>query len=298
MNHLIVVLDDLGEEAVSLLQNSPYDISFDIKDLPQANAILTRSTKITESMILSAPNLKIISRAGVGMDNIDVEFAHTRGVFTFNAKGGNAVNAAETTMGFIISLAHKITYAHHLLYGQKKWERGLLTEGFELEGKTLGIIGCGDVGSRVAHFAHAFNMNILVYDPYQSNIPAFAKPVKDLKNLLAESDLITLHTPLNKETMYMIDEKEFSYCKKSAYLINASRGNVVRESALIKAIKTQQIAGVALDVFNQEPLPENSELYNLENIIMIPHLGGAGIECRKRVSRFAVENVLNKLQEL
>ena len=298
MNHLIVILDDLGEDAVSLLQNSPYDISFDKKDLPQANAIITRSTKITEEMILSAPNLKIISRAGVGMDNIDVEFAHTRNIFTCNAQGGNAVNAAETTMGFILSLAHKITYAHHLLYGHKKWERGLLTEGFELEGKTLGIIGCGNVGSRVAQFAHAFNMNILVYDPYQSNIPSFVTVIKTLKQLLAESDLITLHTPLNKETMYMIDEKELSYCKKDAYLINASRGKVVKESALITALKNKQIAGAALDVFNQEPLDENSELFDLDNIIMIPHLGGAGIESRKRVSRFAVEHVLNKLQDL
>ena len=298
MNHLIVVLDDLGEEAVSLLQNSPYDISFDKTDFPKAKAIITRSTKITEEMILSAPNLKIISRAGVGMDNIDVEFAHTRGIFTCNAKGGNAVNAAETTMGLILSLAHKITYAHHLLYGQKKWERGVLTEGFELEGKTLGIIGCGNVGARVAQFAHVFKMNILVYDPYQSNVPTFTKPIKDLKKLLAESDLITLHTPLNKETMYMIDEKELSYCKKSAYLINASRGKIVRENSLIAALKNKQLAGVALDVFNQEPLDQNSELYDLENIIMIPHLGGAGIECRKRVSRFAVENVLNKLQDL
>ncbi len=298
MNYLIVVLDDLGEEAVNLLQNSSYNISFNKNDLPQANALITRSTKITEKMILSAPKLKIISRAGVGMDNIDVEFAHSHNIFTCNAQGGNAVNAAETTMGFILSLAHKITYAHHLLYGQKKWERGLLTEGFELEGKTLGIIGCGNVGSRVAQFAHAFNMNVLVYDPYQSHIPSFATPVKILKQLLSNSDLITLHTPLNKETMYMIDEKELSYCKKSAYLINASRGKVVKESALITALKNQQIAGAALDVFNQEPLDENSELYDLDNIIIIPHLGGAGIECRKRVSQIAVENVLNKLQDL
>ena len=295
MNNLIVVLDDLGQRAINLLQNSPHAISFDPKDLPLATAIITRSTKITKDMILTAPNLTIISRAGVGMDNIDVEFAHSQNILTFNAKGGNAVNAAETTMGLILSLAHKITHAHHLLYGHKKWERGLLTEGFEIANKTLGIIGCGNVGLRVAQFAHAFNMHILVYDPYQSNIPAFATQIQDLKQLLSECDLITLHTPLTKETMYMIGEQELSYCKKNAYIINACRGKVIKESALINALKNHHIAGAALDVFDKEPIPENSELYDLDNIIIIPHLGGAGIECRNRVSQLAVENVLNKV---
>lgn len=295
MKNLIVVLDNLGQLAHDKLLNSGYDISFDASDIKNATALIVRSSKVDKDMIDSAPSLKIISRAGVGLDSIDIEYANQKGIKVFNSAGGNSVNAAETTIGLILSLAHKISYAHHLLYGSKIWERGIKTEGFELEGKTLGIIGCGNVGSRVALFALAFNMNVLIFDPYIEKIPTNTTKISSLEELLSKCDILTIHTPLTQETYHLINEKNISLMKNNSYLINASRGKVVEEQALIKALKNKKLAGAALDVFEQEPLSDDSELFNLENIIIIPHLGGASIEARTRVSDYAVENVLLNL---
>ncbi|MGL4561826.1 MAG: hydroxyacid dehydrogenase [Brevinema sp.] len=297
MKKLILVLDYLGEQAHQKLQTSPYEISVNPADLSKATALIVRSTRVTKEMIDEGTNLKIISRAGVGMDAIDTEYARSKNILLFNAAGGNSVNAAETTMGFILSIAHKITYSHHLLYGQKMWERGEKTEGFELDGKTLGIIGCGNVGSRVAQFARAFNMSVCIYDPYISNFPPNTESVPSLEILLPKCDMVTIHTPLTKETYHLMDEKYFGLMKKNAYLINASRGKVVDQKALINALKNKTIMGAALDVFEEEPLPLDSPLFDFDNIIMIPHLGGASSEARTRVSELAVENVFAHIQD-
>ncbi|MGL4388725.1 MAG: NAD(P)-dependent oxidoreductase, partial [Brevinema sp.] len=264
-------------------------------DLNKATALIVRSSKVNKQMINEGVHLQIISRAGVGMDTIDVAYAESKNIKVFNAAGGNSINAAETTMGLILSIAHKINYAHYLLYGQRIWERGEKTEGFELEGKTLGIIGCGNVGSRVARFALAFGMNILIYDPYISLFPDNTKSVNSLEKLLPQCDLITLHTPLTEETFYLMNEKRFSLMKKTSYIINVSRGKVIKETALIKALDDKTIMGAALDVFEEEPLPTDSPLFEYDNIIMIPHLGGASAETRARVSDIAIENIFRFL---
>lgn len=295
MKKLILVLDDLGAEAHQLLHDSSFDISFDIATLPKATALIVRSSVVTKELIDKAPQLKIISRAGVGMDNIDEEYALSMGIKTYNSQGGNAVYAAETTMGLILSLAHKIIYAHTLLFEHKKWKRGKETEGFELAGKTLGIVGCGNVGSRVATYAHSFAMKIVVYDPYLTIFPPFAEVSPSLESLLEKSDVTTLHTPLTQETYHMIDQRAFDFMPSHAYLVNACRGDVVQEKALVEALTQNKIAGAALDVFTQEPLSQDSPLFSCPNIITLPHLGGAGKECRQRVSQLAVLNILKNL---
>ncbi|MGL4394117.1 MAG: hydroxyacid dehydrogenase [Brevinema sp.] len=295
MSDLILVLDHLGEEAHLKLKQSPFAISFDKVDLPKATALIVRSSKVTKEMIDEGKNLRVISRAGVGMDAIDVSYAQTKNIKVFNAAGGNSVNAAETTMGFMLSIAHKINYAHHLLVAKGIWERGKQTEGFELEGKTLGIIGCGNVGSRVARFANAFGMNVLIHDPYITEFPSDTKAIASLEELLPQCDIVTLHTPLTEETHHLMNKERFRLMKKNSYIINASRGQVVSEKALIHALSNQIIAGAALDVFEKEPLPADSRLFEFDQIIMIPHLGGASAEARLRVSDIAVENVFKNL---
>lgn len=297
MKYNIIIADDLSDEAIDLLRQSGQNIYFGLEELPNADALIVRSTKVTKNLIDQAPPLKIIARAGVGMDTIDEIYAHSKNIFTANAPGGNADNAAETTIGLMLSMAHNIVKAHGLLYHQKKWERNT-TQGFELKGKTLGIIGCGNVGSRVAKISLALGMNILIYDPYITNYPENATAVSELTDLLPQCDLLTLHVPLTSETYHMISEKELFLLPFQSCIVNASRGAVVNEAALIQALNSGHIKSAALDVFENEPLPTDSPLFDIENIILLPHLGGASIEARNRVSIMAAEAVLDFLNNL
>ncbi|MGL4366824.1 MAG: hydroxyacid dehydrogenase [Brevinemataceae bacterium] len=298
MKTLILVLDPLGSEADELLTNSTLPVSTNIKDLASATALIVRSSKVSREMILKAPCLKAIARAGVGLDSIDVEFAESQGIKVFNSAKGNTVNAAETTIGLILSLAHHIADAHLKLYGNKIWDRSIDTEGYEIQHKTLGIIGFGNVGSTVAQYAKVFGMHVKAFDPYTSaGVPGVVQ-LNSKQELLMSCDFVTLHTPLTPETQFMIDFPEFELMKPSSYLINASRGRTVREAALVDALINNKIKGAALDVFEEEPLNLNSPLYQCKNILMIPHLGGASREARKRVSCMAVEHILSFLKEL
>ncbi|MGL5722530.1 MAG: hydroxyacid dehydrogenase [Brevinema sp.] len=286
---VIVVGDDIAPEALKLLEDSSHEILFGMEHLARAEALIVRSLTITKEDINKASHLRIISRAGVGMDAIDVDFAQSKGIQCHNVPGGNSVCASEHTMGLMLSLAHNITKSHGQIQ-QQIWDR-TSTEGFDLFGRTLGVVGCGNVGSKVARLAMAFGMKVLVYDPYISQ--ALAPLVGSLEELIPQCDILTLHVPLTEETNNMIADKELALLKTGACLINASRGSVVHIPALVE--NAPRLRGIALDVFPKEPLPADSPLRKLPNIVMTAHLGGASTDARRTVAVGATRTVLQFL---
>ena len=255
-----------------------------VQTIPEYDALVVRSAvKVTKPIIDAATNLKLIGRAGVGVDNIDTEYATKKGIIVMNAPFGNIISAAEHTMGLMLAVARNIPQADRKLK-QKQWDRKSFT-GTELNRKTLGLIGLGKVGKEVATRAKSFNMNIIVYDPYISKEAADELEVtlKDLNDILKESDFITVHTPLMPSTRNLIDEKQFSLMKPSARIINCARGGIINEQALVNAIKQGKIQGAALDVYEHEP-PLESGLLDHDNIITTPHLGASTKEAQTNVS--------------
>ncbi|MCK5699273.1 MAG: phosphoglycerate dehydrogenase [Candidatus Aenigmarchaeota archaeon] len=255
-----------------------------VQTIPTYDALVVRSAvQVTKPIIDAATNLKVIGRAGVGVDNIDTEYATKKGIIVMNAPFGNIISAAEHTMALMLATARNISQADRKLK-QKQWDRKSFT-GTELNRKTLGLIGLGKVGKEVATRAKSFNMNILVYDPYISKEAADELEVtlKDLNDLLKESDFITVHTPLMPSTRNLIDEKQFSLMKPNARIINCARGGIINEQALINAIKQKKIQGAALDVYEHEP-PLESGLLDHESIITTPHLGASTKEAQTNVS--------------
>ncbi|MCL5045243.1 MAG: phosphoglycerate dehydrogenase, partial [Actinobacteria bacterium] len=235
-------------------------------------AIVTRSeTKVTAEVIAAAPKLKVVGRAGVGVDNIDVQAATEKGILVVNVPGANTVAAAEHALALILALARHVPQACDDLKGGN-WKRSKFA-GVELRGKTLGIIGLGRIGTEVANRARAFEMRILAYDPYVT--PARAEKigaeVVPLEALLRESDFVSLHTAKTQETTGLLGPEEIAAMKEGARLINCARGGLVDEDALYSALKEGKLAGAALDVFAQEP-PGKHPLFELPNVIAAPHL--------------------------
>jgi D-3-phosphoglycerate dehydrogenase len=232
------------------------------------DAIIVGGMKITSEILRNAQNLKIIVKHGVGYDNIDVKTASKMGIPVIVNKGVNAHSVAELVIAFLFLLSRKIIDAHNELYSNRKWKDWV---GFELIGKTLGIVGFGAIGKKVAEKAHALGLKILVNDPYVENFPKWISAVS-LYDLLRESDFVTLHVPLMESTKKLISSNELRLMKNNAFLINTSRGEVVDEEALVDAINNGEIAGAALDVFENEP-PYKSPVFLCKNIITTPHIG-------------------------
>src|ERR1041384_4164608 len=235
--------------------------------VPGFSGIVVRSqTKITASIINAAPNLRAIGRAGVGVDNVDVEAATRRGVIVMNAPGGNTISTAEHAFSLLLSVARKIPQADALLRGGK-WDRKNL-EGVELFNKTLGVIGMGRIGSELSRRAIAFGMRVVAFDPYLSATRARTLQVElvdELDDLLAAADFITLHTPLTPETHHLLDAARLAKTRRGVRVINCARGGLVDEMALAEALRSGQVAAAALDVFETEPLPSDSPLRGLPN---------------------------------
>ncbi len=240
-------------------------------------------------------NLKVLGRAGVGVDNIDVDYATRRGIVVLNAPGGNVVSAAEHTFALLLALVRHIAQADASLRGGK-WERSRF-KGIELHGKTLGLAGAGRIGTEVARRGRAFGMRVIAYDPYLSRERAEQLGIElvTLPDLLDEADVVSVHTPLTDETRRLIGAKELALMKPTAYLVNAARGGVVDEAALAQALEGGKLAGAALDVFEQEPVPANHPLLKLENVVVIPHLGAATREAQKSVGIEICEAVRDAL---
>jgi len=276
----IVVCDPIGQSGVAFLKKQGYDMLAE-SQVADADAIIVRSrTKITRQVIDTAKRLKVIARAGTGVDNIDVGAATSRGIIVVNAPGANAESVAEHTMALILALTRNVVDTAVAMRGGK-WEKSSYV-GTELMGKTLGIVGFGTIGKRVGELAEVFGMKTLAYHR-SGNV--------SLDTLLAGSDIITLHITLTDETLGLINEKALKKMKKTAHLINTSRGAVVDEEALITALKNKAIAGAALDVFSQEPLAPDSPLRKLSNVILTPHVAAGSVESEERASLMIAEDV-------
>ncbi|MGB9857332.1 MAG: phosphoglycerate dehydrogenase [Dictyoglomaceae bacterium] len=265
-----------------------------LKIIPEYSGLVVRSeTKVTKEIIEEGKKLKVIGRAGVGVDNIDVEYATRKGILVINAPEGNTIAAAEHTMALILSLSRKIPQAFYSLK-EGKWERKKFI-GHELYGKTLGLIGLGRIGSEVAKRAKAFKMKVVAYDPFIPVERAKELEVELLNNmdeLLKISDYVSLHLPLTPETENLIGERELNLMKPTSFLINSARGKLVDENALYNALKEGRIAGCALDVFREEPLSPNNPLLTLDNVVLTPHLGASTQEAQEKVALIVAEEII------
>lgn len=260
-------------------------------------AVIMRSgTKIDADVIKSGKNLKIIARAGIGVDNIDIDAATKAGIIVANAPESNIISAAEHTMALLLTQCRNIPQANSSLKSGV-WERAKF-EGMELDDKKLGIIGFGKVGTQVAKMAQGFGMKVLAYDPYVSK-ERFSqynvKIMENLEDLLKEVDIISIHLPKTAETHSLIGKKEFAIMKDGVRLINTARGGIINEKDLIQALKNGKVAGACIDVFDNEPCTENP-LFNFDNVVVTPHLGASTIEAQEKVGETITEQVIAALE--
>ncbi|HMH41958.1 MAG TPA: hydroxyacid dehydrogenase, partial [Pyrinomonadaceae bacterium] len=253
--------------------------------IPQFGALVVRSqTKVTANVLNAGTKLRVVGRAGVGVDNVDVETATRRGVIVLNAPGGNTVSTAEHAFSLLLNVARKIPPAEASIRSGK-WDRKSF-EGVELYNKTLGVIGMGRIGSELSRRAIAFGMRVIAYDPYLSATRARSLQVElldELDDLLASADFISLHTPLTTETHHIIDLARLQKTKRGVRIINCARGGLIDEVALAQMLQDQHVAGAALDVFETEPLPADSPLRGAPNLVLTPHLGASTAEAQESV---------------
>lgn len=301
----ILISDSLSEEGLKILKNVPefsVDMIIDLKPeqleekIKEYDALIVRSaTKVTKNIIAAGNNLKVIGRAGVGLDNVDLEAATQKGIIVMNTPAGNTISTAEHTVSMILSLSRNIPQANASTK-KGEWKRSKFM-GVELYNKVLGIVGFGRIGTEVAKRALSFGMKILAYDPFLSKEVAegLGVEVVELNDLFTRSDYITVHTPLTEETKHLISKEEFRLMKKGIRVINCARGGIIDELALVEAVKDGKVAGAALDVFEKEPLSADSELLKFDNIILTPHLGASTEEAQVNVAIEVAEIVRDAL---
>jgi len=256
-----------------------------VQALATATALIVRSeTKVTAAMIDGAPELKVVARAGIGVDTIDVAAATRRGIAVMNAPGANTVSAAEHAIALLLSLLRHIPEAAETMR-QGGWDRKRF-EGSELRGKTLGVVGLGRIGGYVARVAHAFGMTIVAYDPFVTPQRAAELQARlvPIERLLEEADIVTLHVALTDDTRHILNAPRLALMKPTAFLVNTARGELVDEGALVAAVKEKRIAGAAIDVFAEEPLPKESPLRGLDRVLLTPHLAASTSEAQRRVA--------------
>lgn len=276
----ILISDKLSPEAIALLQKNPafaVDIGPEfLEHIGDYDALLVRSqTQVTAPLLEKAVKLKLVGRAGIGLDNIDLEAARQKNIEVINTPQGNLVSTAEHTISLLMALARHIPQATASMK-QGKWEKSQFL-GTELRDRTLGIIGLGHVGHIVAELAQGLHMRVIAYDPVvQSNFSV------SLEQLYSESDFITIHVPLMPATRGLISKEAFARMKQGVRLIHAARGGIVDETALLEALNSKSVAGAALDVFEQEP-PENNPLILHPNVIVTPHIAASTREAQDRV---------------
>ena len=299
----ILIADPIASEGVELLKTqADVDVKKGLKPqelidiLGDYDALIVRSeTKVTPDVVRAGKKLQVIARAGIGVDNIDLDAATGGGIAVVNAPTGNTIAAVEHTMALMLALARNVPQANHSLK-QSEWNRGAFM-GVEVRNKTLGIVGLGRVGSEVGKRAQSFAMHLLAFDPFVS--PDYARilgiELVTLEELLARSDFVTVHTPLTESTHHLIGEAELAIMKPSARIINVARGELIDESALLKALDGEKLAGAALDVFSKEP-PGESPLVKHPRVIVTPHLGASTQEAQREVAVEAAQQVLAVLR--
>jgi len=288
------MLKDAGIEAEMKTGLSEDEL---VKIIPQYDALVVRSaTKVTPKIIEAGKKLKIIGRAGVGVDNVDLPTATKNGVIVVNSPEGNTVAAAEHSWAMLLSMARQIPQAYTKLKAGN-WDRKSF-KGIEVLNKTLGVVGLGKIGRRVASYALGMGMTVIAYDPFVTE--EYAKglgiELKKLEEIIAESDFITFHIPKTKETANMINKATFAKMKKGVRLVNVARGGIINENDLCEAAKSGQVAAAALDVFEKEPLPADSPLLKVDNIIVTPHLGASTVEAQVNVAVDVIEQIIEVLK--
>lgn len=298
----VLVCDDLAGEGLALFRgNKHFEVVVKTKlptdqlkkEIADVEACVVRSgTQLTAEIIAAAHKLKVIGRAGVGLDNVDVEAASKKGIVVINTPGGNTISAAEHTFCLLMALARNIPQADASMR-KGEWERRKFT-GVELYEKTLGVLGLGRIGTEVAKRAQAFGMHVIATDPFLRVEKAnqIGVEIVALEELLRRSDFLTLHMPLTAENRNMIGEKELATMKKGARIVNCARGGLIDEVALAKAVQNGHVGGAALDVFEKEP-PKNNPLIDLPQVITTPHLGAATEEAQIAVAVDVVQCILD-----
>lgn len=299
----VLISDNISKKCIDILKKSGIDVDVKIGMKPdelktcigEYHGLIVRSaTKVTSDIINAATNLKVIARAGSGLDNVDRTAATKKGIVVMNTPGGNTITTAEHTFALLVSLSRKIPQATMSLR-EGKWEKKKFL-GIELFHKTLGIIGIGNIGSQVAKRAQGFEMNVIAYDPFLSEEKAKAMGVEKvaLHDLFKRSDFITIHTPLTAETKNLINRKSISEMKRGVRIINCARGGIINEKDLYDALSEGKVAGAALDVFSKEP-PESNPLLSLDNVISTPHLGASTKEAQENVAIAVAKQMVDYL---
>jgi len=303
----ILVPDSISPAALNLLraqqgwevvQSSPKEFT---AHLGGTDALLVRSaTKVTKDVLDQAGKLRVIGRAGVGVDNVDIDAATARGVVVMNTPGGNAISVAEHTLALMLALARKVSQANASMKAGK-WEKKKF-QGNELNGKILGVVGLGNIGVQVAARARPFGMKLLAHDPFVSKERAQDQGIElvDLDALYAASDYLSLHLSLTPETHHMLNDEAFAKMKDGVRIVNCARGELIDPGALCRALESGRVAGAALDVFDTEPPPADSPLLRLDNVIATPHIGGSteeaqelvGIRIAEQVRDFLIDGVV------
>jgi D-3-phosphoglycerate dehydrogenase len=306
----ILINDPISKPAIKTLMDEGFDVVSKelsqeelLGNIKEYDALVVRSkTKVTAQVIQAGSKLKIIARAGVGLDNIDLNAARSKGIIVLNSPEAPSVSVAELVFGLMISAARSISIADASIK-EGKWLKGSLS-GFELRGKSLGIVGFGRIGREVAKRAIAFEMKVLAYDVLASSL-ASAKEIgvepvgtdrSSFEKLIRTSDIITIHVPALPETNHMFGEKEFAMMKKNALVINASRGEVIDESALLKAISENRIGGAGLDVFEHEP-PANLALVKSLKVVCTPHIGAQTAEAQEAAGEIISAKIIDAFKK-
>jgi len=298
------ICDAIAREGVEILKSKGLEV-VDLTDIPKEelpnhvgdlDAIIVRSaTKVRKELIDAARNLKVIGRAGVGLDNIDVEYARSKGIKVINTPGATSISVAELTIGLILAVMRKIAYADRETR-KGAWPKKKC-KGIEMYGKTMGIVGIGRIGREVAKRAKAFGMRVIYYDVYRPSEEQERElgiEYRELDELLSEADVVSLHLPLTPETKHLINGERIAKMKDGAILINAARGGIVDEEALYEALKSGKLYGAALDVYENEPLRE-SKLFELDNVVLTPHIGAQTKEGQTRAAVEIAEKIAEEL---
>jgi D-3-phosphoglycerate dehydrogenase len=302
----VLVTDTIADSGLDILRQAE-DVDLDYRPgltgdellaaVRESDALITRSgTSVTPELVNAGTRLRIVGRAGVGLDNVDVEACTARGILVINAPTANIMSATEHTMAMLLALCRNIPEAHASVK-RGEWTRSKFM-GIELNGKTLGVIGLGRIGSRVTTRVRAFGMTVIAYDPYitESAFEKVGAEQVSLDELLARADVITVHTPMSDETRGMIGPREFEKMKDGAIVLNIARGGIYDETALANALNSGKVGGAAIDVYVDEPPGKDHPLLNAKNAILSPHIGANTIEAQDRVAVQTAEMVIDALR--
>ncbi|MBN8223067.1 MAG: phosphoglycerate dehydrogenase [Spirochaetes bacterium] len=298
----ILISDNLDQDGVDILTASGlFDVDFRKKTsreeleavIPEVEGLIIRSaSKVDKALVEKAAKLKVVIRAGVGVDNIDIPACSQKGIVVMNAPAGNSISTAEQAIALMFAMARKLPQAHGSMK-QKKWEKTKF-QGAQLTGKKLGVIGLGRIGKEVVKRAKGLQMEVLGFDPYipKENLGHLEIRLVPIDTILKEADFITVHTPLTDATKGLVNEKNLSLLKPGVRLINCARGGIYDEAAIAKGVKEGIIAGAGLDVFVEEPLPATSPLYDLDDVVLTPHLGASTDEAQIEVAKESADSMV------